>query len=85
MNKTRKLRGGCLCGAVEYEVADGFEYAQYCHCSKCRRITGSAFKPFAGIERAHLKLTRGSDSFEGSKAGWHDILDDLPKYAAFAE
>lgn len=33
----------------------------YCHCSNCRRTTGSAFKPFAGIERHKLDVTLGSD------------------------
>ncbi|TMJ28481.1 MAG: GFA family protein [Alphaproteobacteria bacterium] len=32
-----------------------------CHCSNCRRTTGSAFKPFAGIERAKLTVTKGAD------------------------
>ncbi len=33
-----------------------------CHCSNCRRTTGSAFKPFAAIEREKLVLTRGEDN-----------------------
>ena len=32
-----------------------------CHCSNCRRATGSAFKPFAGIERTKLRITSGAD------------------------
>jgi len=32
-----------------------------CHCSNCRRTTGSAFKPFAGIEREKLAVTQGAD------------------------
>jgi hypothetical protein len=30
-----------------------------CHCSQCRRATGSAFKAFAGIERAKLQIEKG--------------------------
>jgi hypothetical protein len=56
---SRRLSGKCFCGAVEYEVADESEYSAYCHCSNCRRTTGSAFKPFAGIRRAKFKLIRG--------------------------
>jgi hypothetical protein len=37
-------------------VADEFLYAANCHCSRCRAATGSAFKPFAGIEREKLVL-----------------------------
>jgi hypothetical protein len=40
-------------------VADAFRYAMNCHCSNCRRTTGSAFKPFAGIEREKLAVTQG--------------------------
>jgi hypothetical protein len=55
----RMLGGKCFCGTVEYAVADAFVYAANCHCYNCRRTTGSAFKPFAGIERDQLKLTKG--------------------------
>jgi hypothetical protein len=56
---SRRLSGKCCCGAIEYEVADEFEYSAYCHCSNCRRTTGSAFKPFAGIQRTKFDLIRG--------------------------
>lgn len=58
----RMLVGRCLCGAVRYAVADEFIYAANCHCSNCRRTTGSAFKPFAGIERDKLVVTDGEDN-----------------------
>ncbi|MER9183622.1 GFA family protein [Mesorhizobium sp. M0159] len=69
----RTLTGKCLCGAVQYAVADAFVYAANCHCSNCRRTTGSAFKPFAGIERDRLSLTRGEDNLTifGDETG-HD-------------
>ena len=62
-NPTRAgpLTGQCLCGRVRYEVADAFIYAMNCHCSGCRRATGSAFKPFAGIERCELRIISGED------------------------
>ena len=55
------LNGKCECGAVRYRVADEFLYAANCHCSNCRAGTGSAFKPFAGIEREKLEVTEGGD------------------------
>jgi hypothetical protein len=57
----RLLVGKCECGAVRYQVADAFRYAANCHCSRCRAATGSAFKPFAGIERGKLEVTEGQD------------------------
>jgi len=56
-----RLTGRCLCGAVEYSVTDAFLYAANCHCSNCRRTTGSAFKPFAGIEREKLTVVKGRE------------------------
>ena len=55
------LRGTCECGAVGYTVEDAFLYAANCHCSNCRAATGSAFKPFAGIEREKLVVIKGGD------------------------
>jgi hypothetical protein len=56
------LEGGCQCGAVRYTVPDAFLYAANCHCSQCRAATGSAYKPFAGIERSKLTIRHGEDS-----------------------
>ena len=67
----RSLAGKCMCGALQYAVADEFLYAMNCHCSNCRRTTGSAFKPFAGIEREKLAITNGEGDlmrFGGEKA-----------------
>jgi hypothetical protein len=58
----RMLAGGCLCGAVQYTVRDAFGYALYCHCSQCRRATGSAFKPFGGIERDKFAVATGAET-----------------------
>jgi hypothetical protein len=59
---SNRLAGSCECGRVRYRVADEFLYAANCHCSRCRAATGSAFKPFAGIEREKLQLTDGADA-----------------------
>ena len=74
MNKQLKLSGKCLCGAVHYCVDDDFDYAMNCHCSNCRRATGSAFKSFAGIKKDRLKITGGEENIlkYGDDVG-HDI------------
>ena len=67
----KTLAGKCFCGAVQYAVADEFRYAMICHCSNCRRTTGSAFKPFAGIEREKFAVTQGANGlmvYGGDKA-----------------
>ena len=58
----RVLSGRCECRAVRYIVADAFLYSANCHCSNCRASTGSAFKPFAGIEREKLEIVEGAET-----------------------
>ena len=68
-----RLRGECLCRQVGYEVPDAFEYSLNCHCSNCRRTTGSAFKPFAGIKTDQLTLVRGENRMmRYGEASGHD-------------
>lgn len=40
---TQTAKGSCLCGRVSYEMTDNLGIFQYCHCSRCRKVTGSAF------------------------------------------
>jgi len=73
----KQLSGGCLCGRVRYEVADAFEYSLICHCSSCRRATGSAFKPFAGIRIEALSIVSGQTStMHYGDAQAHDVHCD---------
>jgi len=62
MTEPRMLAGKCECGATRYRVEDAFLYAGNCHCSNCRASTGSAFKPFAGIEREKIEVVEGADT-----------------------
>lgn len=70
----RRLAGACLCRRVRFEVEDDFRYALNCHCRDCRRSTGSAFKPLAGIERARFHLVAGaSETFTHGDVENHDL------------
>lgn len=35
--------GGCMCGAVRYQLRGEPFQAGMCHCTTCRKLTGSAF------------------------------------------
>ena len=71
----KQLRGQCLCGSVQYAVRGEFEYALNCHCTQCRRATGSAFKSLAGIRRSNISLNKGSDCLliYGDEKAAHDV------------
>ncbi len=36
------IRGSCLCGQVSWTVTGPFDAFHLCHCSRCRKATGSA-------------------------------------------
>lgn len=42
VEENHRIRGGCLCEKVAYEVAAEFRFLLFCHCDQCRKITGSA-------------------------------------------
>ncbi|TPP06719.1 GFA family protein [Rhizobium glycinendophyticum] len=73
--KKVRLRGGCMCGAVAYMVLDNFLYAINCHCSKCRRTTGAAFKPIAGVAVEDFEVTEGREDLfrHGNPDGIYDM------------
>ena len=39
---SKETRGSCLCGSVTYQFSGPEFVFQYCHCSRCRKFTGSA-------------------------------------------
>jgi hypothetical protein len=48
MNDTTKMAGGCMCGAVRYEImGDSFGIA-HCHCRSCRKHNGAPVVTLAG-------------------------------------
>ena len=49
--------GGCLCGAVRFEVAGPPKWAGFCHCRSCRKHTGAPVSAFAGYERENVTVT----------------------------
>jgi hypothetical protein len=51
--------GGCLCGAVRYQVAGAVTHLCYCHCDSCRRAAGAPMVPWGTFARAGFRITRG--------------------------
>lgn len=45
------LHGQCSCGAVSFAIDRLPNDIHYCHCSKCRRATGSAFAVLAWCDQ----------------------------------
>src|SRR2546423_8992001 len=55
------VRGGCLCGLIEFEADLPFSRFVKCHCSRCRNATGSAFAANAYVLPHAFRWLSGED------------------------
>ena len=53
------LKGSCLCGAVKYEVAGDLQHFYHCHCSRCRKSSGTGHASNLRMSNAKLTFTSG--------------------------
>ena len=51
------IKGGCLCGAVSFEVQGPLHSARYCHCMNCRKFSGTAYAAWGLTETRQLAVT----------------------------
>lgn len=56
------LTGGCLCGAVRFEIDGALRHITHCHCSMCRKAHGAAFATYARLGRRRFRLVSGGDA-----------------------
>ncbi len=63
--------GGCLCGAVRYELAGEPLFSLLCHCRDCQYQSGSAFIAAMRVPAAGFRVTKGEPKLyvRGSDAG----------------
>ena len=59
------LTGGCLCGAVRYEIDAPPVFAGYCHCKRCQRRSGTAASPQARPAPGSVRIVSGADHVRG--------------------
>ena len=64
------ITGGCLCGSIRYEVHGALGRSVFCHCSRCRKASGSvaafnapvAAKDFSVVSGAELLKSYNADT-----------------------
>jgi hypothetical protein len=40
------IKGSCTCGDVEFHISGELTDVSFCHCSICRKVSGSAFASY---------------------------------------
>ena len=71
MSTEPNITGGCLCGAVQYEVTqqpdDSMSSIGYCHCRMCQKALGGLFAYFVVFSGPNIgetfKFTRGEPKY----------------------
>jgi hypothetical protein len=57
MNKS--VTGGCLCGALRYEIAGDPIFAAHCHCRTCQKGSGGPMTTAVAFPESALRLSSG--------------------------
>jgi hypothetical protein len=55
---SKRLTGGCQCGAVRFQITGKLGRASICHCRMCQKAFGNAFAPL--VTARGLTWTRGA-------------------------
>ena len=55
------VSGRCLCKKVSYAIQGHLGIFQYCHCSRCRKFTGSAFAANLLVAPADFRWSSGEE------------------------
>lgn len=64
--------GGCLCGAFRFELNGAVDVVNLCHCSRCRKRTGSAFATVVHADYTDFKVVQGESSIRlFEPEGWN--------------
>lgn len=55
------VQGSCLCGGVTFEIERAEGPFELCHCSRCRKSSGSAFVAGLGVRVEDFRLISGRE------------------------
>ena len=55
------IRGECLCGEVRYRIDGNVSSVWLCHCTKCRKTSGSAFSAVALCRSENFAWQHGEE------------------------
>lgn len=57
--RAAEIGGSCVCGTVQWAIRGPFRFFQYCHCSRCRKRSGSLHAANIAIPVEQYRLIDG--------------------------
>ena len=70
------LTGGCLCGAVRFEIDAPLVSASWCHCTRCQRRTGTPASAQGRVAPGSFRLLQGEGAVRAYEpaGGWAKVF-----------
>jgi hypothetical protein len=65
MDTDGALTGGCLCGAIRFELSPPPTQAGYCHCTRCQRRTGTSSSAQVVADEGSIAFLQGEELVQG--------------------
>ncbi len=56
--------GGCLCGAIRFGLKEKLSPVGFCHCSKCRRVSGAGSNAILNTRIDRFEWLSGEDNVQ---------------------
>ena len=83
-------KGSCLCGKISYEINGKLSEFGYCHCTSCRKASGSSHGANVGVARQDFTLLDAEQrlsEYESSPGKYRSFCSNCgsPIYAYLAE
>ena len=60
----KEIQGSCLCGKVQFVIWGTCERFYFCHCSRCRKATGSAHASNILIKADQFRWISGEENIK---------------------
>ena len=73
------ISGSCLCGGVQFEIAQAIGPSEICHCTRCRKKSGATSLEMIDVRSEDYSLISGADLIHTYEA---PILNRPPAYVS---
>ena len=71
------IRGSCLCGGVKFEFTQTAGPFELCHCNRCRKVSGSAYRAGLLVQAKDFRWIEGKELIKTFEA---PIVESPPAY-----